>query len=180
MYQEIERFTEDRSAAYQERRMLRIEQMLDREIDHETGRDTALKSLFRQWRDGQSRDRLPLADMFDPRERLTKEQRCWVSWVDASPDNPLKFVLHDHPAKLFGNFSRMTLGDHPYKFHAIRCAFEYDQCKRIQQPTYHEISQRIGGYFRSYVRLIVPTANRAGKITKLFYATRYLTEPIAE
>ena len=81
---------------------------------------------------------------------------------------------------LFGNFSRTVLLEHPYRLHAIRCGFEYAYCKRVQQPTYHEINQSIGGYLRSYVRLLLPTANKAGKITKLFYATRYLAEPIAE
>jgi len=79
----------------------------------------------------------------------------------------------------FGNYSRTVLLHHPFKLHAARCAFEYELCKRIQQPIYHEITQTVGRYHRSYVRLLLPTVDRSGNVEKLFYATRYLTEPVA-
>lgn len=179
MYQELERCTEERDGVLQERRMLQIEQMLDREIDHATGRDTTVKSLFNYWRDKRYVGHLPLAETFDPKDLFSPDEIRWVSWIDVTSQNPFEFVLHDHPAVLFGDFSHAALSDHPYRLHAIRCAFEYDHCKKTQLPTYHEINQTIGGYHRRYVRLLLPTANEDGKITRLFYATRYLAEPIA-
>jgi hypothetical protein len=179
MYQELERITEQRAGIVQERRMLQIDQMLDREINHQTGKDTTVKALFRYWRAKCGNGRSPFADEFTPRAIFNPKDTRWVSWIDVTPDNPFNFRLYDHPGAFFGNYSRTVLLHHPFKLHAARCAFEYELCKRIQQPIYHEITQTVGHYHRSYVRLLLPTVDRSGNVEKLFYATRYLTEPVA-
>jgi hypothetical protein len=179
MYQELERIVEHRAGIIQERRMLQIEQMLDREIDHQTGKDTAVKSLFKYWH-GMCRNGCPpFVTEFNPKALVDPRDARWVSWVDVTQENPLNFVLHDHPGMHFGDFSQTPLFHYPVKLHAARCAFEYEFCKRIQQPTYHEITQTVGDRHRSYVRLLLPAIDGRGNVEKLFYATRYLTEPIA-
>lgn len=179
MYQELENVTEFRGSIFQERRMLQIDQMFDREISLETGEDTVVKSLFQYWHARCRNGRLPLADGFAPKAVLDPINARWVSWVDVAHDNPLNFVLFDHPGAYVGNFSNRALISHPFKPHAARCAFEYEFCKRTQQPLYHELTQTVDGWHRSYVRLLLPTVDKSGKVQKLFYATRYLTEPIA-
>jgi len=179
MYQELERVTEQRGGIVQERRMLRIEQMLDREINHQTGKDTTVKSLFKYWHATHQNGHLPSAAAFSPRALLEPKDARWVSWIDVTQENPFNFVLYDHPGAFFGNFSCTALLRHPFKLHAARCAFEYELCKRTRQPIYHEITQTVGRSHRSYVRLLLPTVDKSGKVQKLFYATRYLTEPIA-
>lgn len=179
MLQELERVTEDRDGIVQERRMLQIEQMLDREIVLQTGKNTAVRSLFEYWRSRHRNGCLPSEHEFAPKTALNPKDARWVSWVDVTQDNPINFVLHDHPGAYVGNFSRKALISHPFKAHAVRCAFEYEFCKRMQQPIYHEISQTVGGWHRSYVRLLLPTVGKTGKVQKLYYATRYLAEPAA-
>lgn len=180
MYQEIERITEARAGVAQERRMLQIEQMLDREINQQTGKSTTVKSLFHYWRDRHLHGALPSSDGFEPKSLLDPENARWVSWVDVTHDNPFNFVLHDHPGAYFGDFSDQALSSHPCKPHAARCAFEYEFCKKTRTPTYHEITQTVGSRHRCYVRLLLPTVDKSGQVRKLFYATRYLTEPIAD
>lgn len=162
----------------QERRMLKLEQLPDREVDRDTGGDTTLASLFKYWQDKRHLGRLPLSETFEPSAVFTPEEMRWVSWIDVRAENPFNFVLHNHPGQLFGDFSNTALRDYPHKSQSTCCAFEYDDCKRTQQPAYHEVNQRIGGYHRQYVRVLLPTADRAGKVTKLFYATRYLNTPV--
>ena len=177
MYQELERITEQRAGVAQERRMLQIEQMLDREINHKDGKNTTVRSLFQYWQERHRNGRLPSAGEFEPKALLKPEDARWVSWVDVTQENPFNFVLHDHPGAYFGNYSDKALLSHPFKPHAARCAFEYEFCKRTQKPTYHEITQTVGNRHRCYVRLLLPTVDRAGKVERLFYATRYLAEP---
>jgi hypothetical protein len=179
MYQELERVIEDRDGIVQERRMLQIEQMLDREINLQTGKNTAVKSLFQYWHESHRNGRLPSEDEFTPKAVLNPADAGWLSWVDVTQEDPFNFVLHDHPGAYVGDFSHKALISHPFKPHAVRCAFEYEFCKRTQQPIYHEITQTVGRWHRSYVRLLLPTVDKTGKIQKLFYATRYLTEPVA-
>lgn len=179
MFQELERITEQRAGIFQERRMLQIEQMLDRELNHQTGRDTAVKALFRYWQAMCANGHPPFANDFTPKAKLNPLDARWVSWIDVTQENPFNFILYDHPGAFFGNHSHKALIQHPFKLHAARCAFEYEFCKRIGQPTYHEITQSVGNCHRSYVRLLLPTVNISGKVQKLFYATRYLTEPVA-
>ena len=179
MYQELERITEQRAGLIQERRMLQIEQMLDREINCHTGKDTPVRSLFKYWHAMCHDGRPPLVDEFSPKARLDPKDARWISWVDVTQENPFNFILYDHPGVLFGNFSQTALLHHPFKLHAARCAFEYEFCKRIQQPTYHEITQTVGRCHRSYVRLLLPAVDRMGNVQKLFYATRYLADPVA-
>ena len=179
MYQELERVTEQRAGLVQERRMLHIEQMLDREINSHTGGDTALKVLFKYWHAMCHNGRLPSAHEFNPRAMLGSKDARWISWIDVAQENPFNFVLYDHPGAYFGNYSHTALLHHPFRLHAARCAFEYELCKRVRQPIYHEITQTVGSTYRSYVRLLLPTVDSLGKVQKLYYATRYLTEPIA-
>lgn len=159
--------------------MLEIGQMFDREIDLKTGGDTVVKSLFKYWHARCQNGRPPLADEFVPRSVLDPTESRWVSWVDVNQENPFNFTLFDHPGAHVGDLSNRALISLPLKPHAARCAFEYEFCKRTQQPLYHELTQTVDGWHRSYVRLLLPTVDKSGNVQKLFYATRYLTEPIA-
>ena len=118
-----------------------------------------------------------------------------VPWRQSAPGNHTEGYCHEHhtplpagrstravpghPGAYFGNYSHTALLHHPFRLHAARCAFEYELCKRVRQPIYHEITQTVGSTYRSYVRLLLPTVDSLGKVQKLYYATRYLTEPIA-
>jgi len=180
MYQELERCIERRGDFFQIRRRISTDYLFERETGNDTGESTPLKSLFEFWRDNRARGDAPLVDAIEERKPALSPKISHLSWIDVASENPFNFVLHNHPARIFGDFSNTKIGVYPHEFHAIRCAFEYEHCKKTRQPAYHEFEQIVGGYKRNYARLMVPALDKSGEVTKLFYTTRYLADPVSQ
>ena len=61
---------------------------------------------------------------------------------------------------------------------ATATAMEYNACKHARAPMYHEIEQIIGGVMRHYTRIVLPVADRHGKVVKLYCGFRRVREPV--
>jgi len=144
-------FIEQSAEGIQERRRLSVFNIL--EMENLIGRPTSLIRLYEQWH-----------DKSDLRE---------FAWIDASPDNPFNFVLHNHPGNFVGNLSNHVLNEYPFRMHARSCAAEYWECKTEAQPAAHYFNQELGGQQREYLRLMFPIVDACGKVTKIVYAVRH-------
>lgn len=156
------------------RNQLTLDEMVKREADPSTGAPTTLRSLFDYWQISREGDTAPAA-AFDPRGVFTPDEFRWVSWVDVRHSDPMDFVFQSHPGYLFGDWSGKALNEYPNEVHARSLALEYLTCKMIQQPSYYEISQTVGTVSRTYMRLLLPVQGLRKPLSRLYYATRYVT-----
>ena len=117
----------------------------------------------------------PPAAAFDPKGSFTPEQFRWISWVDVRAADPMNFIFRHHPGYLFGDWSGKSLREYPNPIHAHSLALEYLTSKMIGQPSYYEISQAIGPVRRTYMRLLLPVSDRRQSVSRLYYATRYVS-----
>jgi len=157
----------------QERNQLSIEAMVARETDPASGRPTALRSLFDYWQSRRVGEMAP-SGAFDPAGAFTPEEFQWVSWIDVRREDPMDFVFQDHPGYLLGNWTGKSVRQYPNEIHARSIALEYLTCKMVQQPSYYEITQKMGPVARTYVRLLLPVQDRHRQVSRLYYATRYI------
>jgi hypothetical protein len=158
----------------QERSQFSLEEMMEREVDPENGGPTAIRMLFDYWQERRTAAPPPAA-AFDPKGSFTPEQFRWVSWVDVRAADPMNFVFRHHPGFLFGDWSGKSLREYPNPVHAHSLALEYLTCKMIRQPSYHEITQAVGPVRRTYRRLLLPVSDRRQSVSRLYYATRYVS-----
>ena len=170
-------FVERQPGFYQERSTLSLDEMMKREVDAESGNPTVLRDLFDFWQERRAGG-LPLAADFDPHAAFSADQARWVSWINAHNHDALNFLLCNHPGYVFGDWSGKRLGEYHNPYHARSCGLEYMTCRMVQKPFYHEIRQTIGEVSRSYVRLLLPVADRNRKVTRLFYAVRHFDAPV--
>jgi len=124
---------------------------------------------------------LPRATEFQPGLKLdsqTLEKIAWVETVNESPDN---FVMQNHPAMPNGTFGAeltgQRLAEFPAEIHADALIVEYNRCRRLRRPMYHEIDQTIGGISRAYRRIMLPLVDERGVVTRVAYAYRFVREP---
>jgi hypothetical protein len=165
----------DGGVAYsQAHSQLSLDEMLKREVDPDGGGPTAIRTLFDYWQ-GLRGATPPLAAAFDPKGSFTPEQFRWISWVDVRAADPMNFIFRHHPGYLFGDWSGKSLREYPNPIHAHSLALEYLTSKMIGQPSYYEISQAIGPVRRTYMRLLLPVSDRRQSISRLYYATRYVS-----
>jgi hypothetical protein len=163
----------DNGVSYvQERTQLPLDQMVARKVSSVTGKPTALRSLFDYWQSRRAGETVP-ACAFDPSDAFTPEEFQWVSWVDVRSDDPMDFVFQAHPGFLFGNWSGKAVREYPNEIHAKSLALEYLTCKMVRQPSYYELTQRVGEVCRTYLRLLLPVEDRNRTVSRLYYATRY-------
>ena len=158
--------------------MLPLDEMVNREVDPRTGAPTVVRELFDYWQERRNRP-LPATESFDPYGAFTPEEFRWVSWVNVADFDSMNFVLCSHPGHAFGDWSGKTLRDYHNAFHARSCALEYLTCKTARFPFYHEINQTMGGVKRTYTRLLLPVADRKGRVSRLYYAVRYVSLDVA-
>jgi len=158
----------------QERNQLSLDEMAHREVDPDSGGPTTIRMLFDYWQERRTAAPPPAA-AFDPKGSFTPEQFRWVSWVDVHAADPMSFVFRNHPGYLFGDWSGRSLREYPNPIHAHSLALEYLTCKMIQQPSYYEITQAVGPVRRTYMRLLLPVSDRRQSVSRLYYATRYVS-----
>jgi len=173
MGSQLTTFVEQHQGFYQERITIPLDAMVKREVDPVTGAPTVVRELFDYW---QSRRNDAAATMasFDPRGLFTPEEFRWVAWIDVANSDPLYALLCKHPARFFGDWSGKRLLQYHNYFHARSCALEYLTCKMVRRPFYHEVRQPIGDVSRAYPRLLLPVTDRAGNVTRLYYAIRHI------
>ena len=158
----------------QERNQLSLDEMANREIDIDSGRPTTIRKLFDYWHERRTAAPPPAAT-FDPKDSFTPDQFRWISWVDVRAADPMNFVFRNHPGFLFGDWSGKSLREYPNPVHAHSLALEYLTCKMIRQPSYYEITQSVGSVRRTYMRLLLPVSDRRQSVSRLYYATRYVS-----
>jgi hypothetical protein len=135
-------------------------------------KDTGIETLFRYWRERSFlEDGVPALTNFNPPMARTP-------WVDVGPDNPLRFVMRDHPAGVCGNWEAATFAEHAIPIHAKACAREYHNCKSLRAPTYIYTQQKMLGIEREYTKLLLPLADETGAVTRVVYAWRFIKDPI--
>lgn len=90
--------------------------------------------------------------------------------------NPLDYVLENHIGIIFGPLNGYRLEDYPIPEHAVKCAFEYQECKYEGKPIAHHIEQNISGIHREYVRILCPLIHN-GRVEKIIYTFRFYLRP---
>lgn len=170
MYGVLQRRVEQAGDDRQERLMLSFDKMFARE------KGNPLWSLFDFWNANRvSFDQIPSLDEFKYKSKLPRNITRYISWSDVTAEDPLNFVMHDHPNLTeFNDHSNCRLGDHPIPMNAKACAIEYLHCIHSRQPTYFEIDQSFGTISRHMVRLMVPVMDDNNKVTRLVYAVRII------
>lgn len=134
--------------------------------------DTELAKLFCYWQERSLLENgVPEIRDFQPPGRD-------LPWVDLCADDPLNYVMRNHPAGIAGDWSDTRFGDYPVTIHGVACAHEYLDCKERQYPTYVRIEQRLRDVDRRYARLAVPLADETGAVTRAVYAFRLLRFPV--
>jgi hypothetical protein len=136
--------------------------------------ETNLSELLEYWRERSSIEGgIPSVENFQAPYKT-------LPWVDVSPANPMYFSMNNHPAGLCGNWNATRFAEYPIAIHAVSCAFEYYDCKVRREAAYIQIRQKIFGVDREYAKLMVPVADKNGKVTRAYYAWRHLRFPVIE
>lgn len=165
---EIERTSEWDGKNSQTRIVIKPEQVYQ---DHP---ETELSELFGYWLERSSIEgEVPAIETFQPPYTA-------LPWINISAENPMHFTMNNHPAGLCGNWNATRFAEYPVPIHAISCALEYYDCKMSRKPAYIHIRQKIFGVDREYAKLMVPVANKSGKVTHAYYAWRYLRFPVID
>ncbi|MEM9683681.1 MAG: hypothetical protein AAF942_10490 [Pseudomonadota bacterium] len=157
-----------------ERTRLSLDELARLEVDAASGASTVVLSLFEFWKRRQTGGTAP-PPAFDPKDAFTPDELRWVSWVDVHHSDPMDYVFRAHPRFLLGDWTGKALRDYPNTRHANSLALEYLTCKMIRQPSYYRIRQTVGDVSRCYMRLLLPVQTRSGPVTRLYYATRYVS-----
>jgi len=125
----------------------------------------------------------PLVSDFDLERIAPRADDAFLSWVDATPEDPRYFLMARHPKSpipgMGMELSGKRLMDIPNPMHAQSTFIEYLRCKRWRTPMFHEIEQILDGYQRHYYRLLLPLANERGEVTRIVYMNHFLTAPRA-
>lgn len=166
MLGEIERLNEQNHETSQTRIWIDTERTA---VDHH---GTEIEILFRYWRERAFlEDDVPaLANFYPPSER--------TPWVDVSAANPLAYTMRNHPAGICGDWNRTPFAEHPIPMHARACAREYYGCKSLRAPAYIYTQQKMLGVDREYAKLLLPVSDDTGTVTRIYYAWRFIREPI--
>jgi hypothetical protein len=125
----------------------------------------------------------PRVSEFDLHKIAPHADDAFLSWVDATPEDPRNYMMARHPDSPIPGMglelSGKRLMDIPSSMHAQSTFVEYLRCKKWRTPMFHEIEQIIGGFQRHYYRLLLPLANDKGEVTRIVYMNHFLTGPRA-
>lgn len=116
----------------------------------------------------------------DPSARLT----CYggdIGWVNVTHSDPAQFTFdgQNGPIKGFSiDLGGKTIFSFPSQIHAIGLMLDVLECRNSRTPQYHQIEQTIRGVHRVYRRLLAPFEDSDGRVDRVFYAIRWLIEPV--
>ena len=144
---------------------------------------TFMDTLFYYWQSMRMPHSLiPMVSSFRPWEIFSEADMERYHGVDVRPVEPPNFVMREHPggkvADRCGNISDRPISQFPSRIHAEACSADYNLCRTLGFPQYHEVDQIVCGYSRRYRRLLLPLTDEKGKIVRLAYVVRLL-EPVA-
>ena len=179
MPDEISRLVEDAPGFKQERIQWSLDEVARREVNPATGEPSVIKRLMDYWLERRVGE-IPDAATFDPKGLFTPDEFRFVAWVDVVADDPGNFVLRNHPAYLFGDWSDKRLREYHIEYHGRNCALEYLMCKTVQQPIYHELRHSLGELGRHYTRIVLPVSDRRHLVRRVYYAVHHLNNPILD
>lgn len=145
----------------------------------ERERDSVPDILYYYWDalrgDGR---RIPRVHDFRPKETFNAAINLYIRSVDVSSEDPGKFLFRDHhggPINLVpGGLDGKPMSAFPSRIHVNATLAEYDLCKRLGRPLYHELNQVICGMPRHYTRILLPLADDEGRVVRLTYGLRLL------
>ena len=125
--------------------------------------------------------RLPLVKDFRPDMVFGPNITNWVHAVDTRVDDPANFVMRDHDNNGVVPYTvRMAdrrLAEYPRRLHAEGCMREYQMCRILKRPLYHEIDHITAGVARHYMRILLPLADEAGTVVRIAYGIRLVEQP---
>jgi len=150
---------------------------LDQERILEFENTSPLGHLYRYWLEMcTGPDSLPDVETFPYKNVLSADSLRHIAWVDVDGENPLDFVVNDHPnLTSFPDMSNRKLRDHPSRVHSSYVAVEMMYVKETKTPSYHQVEQVVGTMYRFYRWLMVPVYdNRAGCVSRIVYAVRVI------
>lgn len=140
---------------------------------------SVLGLLEQYWRECRTNLTAHGAMKFNPGAALSSDALSWVSWIDTRPTEASNFIWHNHVYSWLGDIStdyydasETRVRDHRVKSHSRFCAEEYQLCKSMKQPLYHEIEQHTGSVSRHYTRLLLPVMNAKEEVDRIFYVCR--------
>ena len=124
---------------------------------------------------------LPLARDFRPELVFAPTIATWVHGVETATENPANYVMRDHdnggrvPYTI--RMADRRLAEYPRRLHAQGCMREYQMCRILRRPLYHEIDHITAGVARHYTRILLPLADEAGAVVRIAYGIRLLEQP---
>lgn len=121
---------------------------------------------------------VPRISAFQPEKVFDKSFITRYHGVDVTPAEAENFIILRHPggpmSAIHGGMTQKRISEFPSRIHARSCAVEYNLCRSIGFPLYHEIDQIVSGFSRRYRRLMLPLADDDGNIVQLGYGVRQL------
>lgn len=138
--------------------------------------DSAQDIIFYYWDTLRQGGRIvPALTDFKPFQVFPPSMLNRVSWIDTPGENPENFVIRNHRGgamfPIYGSVEGHRLGDYPNRMHRRSTVEEYQLCKRLKRPFYHEFVQVLGGGGRSYSRILMPLADENGVVIRIAYVT---------
>lgn len=146
----------------------------------ERERDTVPDMLYYYWDSlrGDGR-RIPRLADFRPRQVFGPQANLLIRGVDVRAEDPTHFIMRDHPggpiSPLPNGLEGKPMSAFPCRIHVAATLAEYQLCKTLRRPLYHELFQVACGIPRHYTRILLPLADDSGRVVRLAYGLHLQT-----
>ena len=142
--------------------------------------DSVMDTFYYYWEAiGQGGNAASNFSNFRPFEVFPSSMVSRISWVETSDPNPENFILRNHCGgamlSLYGSMEGTRLGDYPNRMHRDATMAEYQLCKQLRRPLYHEFNQILAGIPRHYRRILMPLLNERGEVVRIAYSFRTIS-----
>jgi len=139
--------------------------------------NTPVDTLFYYWdtlRKGHGAS--PLLGSFRPFEIFPQAVLDSISWVEVDDENAENFVLRNHHGgtmqDVYGSVEGLRFRDYPNRIHRRETIRDYQLCKKLKRPLYHDINQVLDGACRRYTRIMMPLCDAKGDVVQIAYGLR--------
>lgn len=99
-----------------------------------------------------------------------------LSWIDTNDENPENYRLWNHHGgrmeQILGSLEGQYVGAYPNAMHRNASIREYQLCKVLKRPIYHQIDQKMFGACRMYRRMLMPLLDERGNVVRIAYGIR--------